>query len=48
MYVSENEGESWDLVKDVPKTAAEQLVEHPFNNRYVCSITISECYPAVD
>lgn len=37
VYISENEGKSWDPVKDVPKAAADQLVEHPFNNRYVCS-----------
>lgn len=37
VYISENEGKSWDLVRDVPKAAADQLVEHPFNNRYVGS-----------
>ena len=39
VYISENEGKSWDVVKDVPKASAEQLVEHPFDNRYVCPDT---------
>jgi len=35
VYISENEGKSWDPVQGVPREEAAQLIEHPFDNRVV-------------
>ena len=34
VYVSQNEGKSWDAA-DIPKGEASMVVEHPFDNHYV-------------
>jgi photosystem II stability/assembly factor-like uncharacterized protein len=35
VYVSSNEGKSWNRAEDIPKGNALMVIEHPFDNRYV-------------
>jgi hypothetical protein len=35
VYVSSNEGKSWNRAEDIPKGDSMIVVEHPFDNRYV-------------
>jgi hypothetical protein len=35
IYVSEDEGFSWNRAADIPKGEVQMVYEHPFNNRYV-------------
>jgi hypothetical protein len=36
VYLSEDEGRSWQLVDGIPREEAYLLMEHPFDNRIVC------------
>ena len=35
VYVSSDEGRSWNIASDIPKGEAMMVIEHPFDNRYV-------------
>jgi photosystem II stability/assembly factor-like uncharacterized protein len=39
VYVSQDEGKSWDLATDVPAGEANMVFEHPFDNRYAFILT---------
>jgi hypothetical protein len=35
VYVSSDEGRSWNVASDIPRGEALTVIEHPFDNRYV-------------
>jgi hypothetical protein len=35
VYVSSNEGKSWNIAGDLPERKAMMVIAHPFDNRYV-------------
>ncbi len=35
LYVTQDEGKSWNAAPDIPKGDAAMVIEHPFDNRYV-------------
>ena len=35
LYVSTDEGKSWNLADGIPKGAASMVIAHPHDNRYV-------------
>lgn len=35
VYLSEDEGKTWNLVNGIPREEASLLMEHPFDNRIV-------------
>ncbi|THH18907.1 hypothetical protein EUX98_g8876 [Antrodiella citrinella] len=39
IYVSQNEGKSWDRATDLPEGAALMVFEHPFDNNYAFVLT---------
>ncbi|RDB27786.1 Vacuolar protein sorting/targeting protein 10 [Hypsizygus marmoreus] len=39
VYVSLNEGKTWNRAEDIPKGEAAMVIEHPFNNRYAFALT---------
>ncbi|KAI0071571.1 Oligoxyloglucan reducing end-specific cellobiohydrolase [Panus rudis PR-1116 ss-1] len=39
VYVSHNEGKSWDIADDIPKHKAAMVIEHPFDNSYAFVLT---------
>ena len=41
VYVSSNEGKSWNKADDIPKGQAMMVIPHPFDNRYV-SLSIQQ------
>ncbi|KAI0041822.1 Oligoxyloglucan reducing end-specific cellobiohydrolase [Auriscalpium vulgare] len=39
LYLSSDEGKSWERAKDIPDGAASMFIEHPFNNRMAFVLT---------
>jgi photosystem II stability/assembly factor-like uncharacterized protein len=35
VYVSQDEGKSWNRATDIPERAAMMVIQHPFDNKYV-------------
>ena len=35
VYVTEDEGRSWEEASGIPKGEAAMVIEHPFDNQYV-------------
>lgn len=40
IYVSNDEGRSWTRADDIPEHKAAMVIEHPFDNNYVCCLTL--------
>ncbi|KAF8909112.1 vacuolar protein sorting/targeting protein 10 [Mucidula mucida] len=39
LYVTQDEGKSWNAAPDIPKGDAAMVIEHPFDNRYAFVLT---------
>ncbi|EIW75279.1 Oligoxyloglucan reducing end-specific cellobiohydrolase [Coniophora puteana RWD-64-598 SS2] len=39
IYISQDEGKSWDRAADIPQGEAAMLIEHPFDNKYAFVMT---------
>ncbi|KAG5717203.1 hypothetical protein E4T56_gene15336 [Termitomyces sp. T112] len=42
VYVSQDEGKTWNLADGIPKGKISMVIEHPFNNRYAFALTDKE------
>ncbi|KAH8091728.1 Oligoxyloglucan reducing end-specific cellobiohydrolase [Cristinia sonorae] len=48
LYVSQNEGKSWDRASDIPEGAAAMVFEHPFDNKYAFVLTKGKTHYRTD
>ncbi|KAJ7436099.1 vacuolar protein sorting/targeting protein 10 [Mycena galericulata] len=48
IYVSSDEGKSWNLAEDIPRGAAAMVIEHPFDNSFAFVLTRSKTHYRTD
>ena len=45
MYVSQDEGKTWNVADRIPKGEAAMVIEHPFDKRYVGIPSLTSLIP---